>query len=597
LYGGKPVMSDIVIIGIDDASLQAIGRWPWGRGNFTELAERLDGAQVIAFDIAFFEPSEKDDDASFAAAIAGRPVVLVSEYSSFKEVGNSVRGDILMLPVSPMTAKTGYSNIVTDSDGIVRSINLDVGDEPAFSAAVYERVTGAPYPRADRFLVSFPGPPGSFKRYSAADVLSGKIPSSEFAGKIVLIGATARDFHDDGIIPTSDGVPMPGVEIHASALQTMLLDNPLHEAPGWLTLLSIIAAVIIIFVLTWRFPPAVAGALSLGFIILYVLACLFIYEQDMLLNAVYPPLAIIITYLAMLSFDLVQERLAKKKVSDAFGKYVGPALLDEILKKGEVPLGGERKELTILFSDIRGFTSISEALTPEELVEFLNRYLDRATSVIMEERGLVDKFIGDAVMAFWNAPVPDKRHAERAVRSAIRMRSALDDISVTRGTKHPSLDVGIGINTGEAIVGNVGSQQRLSYTAIGDSVNLASRLESLTKEYGVRIIISENTLAALRKEKADGMFILRELDRVKVKGKKEPVRIYEVVCSVGEGHSVDLASYAKALALYYAGDWSAALSAFSAMSDKTSMLMAERCAVFIENPPEKWDGSYTMEHK
>jgi adenylate cyclase len=259
----------------------------------------------------------------------------------------------------------------------------------------------------------------------------------------------------------------------------------------------------------------------------------------------------------------------------------------------EVSLGGERREITILFSDIRGFTGISEKLAPEDLVDFLNTYFTRVTKVIMEQRGLVDKFIGDAIMAFWNAPLADTEHAEHAVYAALAMKEQLDHVRKEHGDKYPRLEIGIGINTGDAVVGNVGSTERLSYTAIGDSVNLASRLEGLTKYYGVHILISESTRKCLKED-----VVVRELDLVKVKGKKEPVKVYEVVGlrdSVNDPEKIKL--YENSLHLYYKGKWRDAMKGFSALEDTASKLMFERCKEFAADPPVAWDGSYEMTHK
>lgn len=588
LYGGKQPLDNIVIVGIDDKSLQELGRWPWPRERFVPLVENLDEASVIGIDIAYYEPSGSRADALFAAAIRDQPVVLVSEYVAFTD------GIRLLKPSNLFKAETGHANIVTDSDGVVRALNLDMGDEQAFSASVYELYTNESFPRQDRFLINFAGPPRTFKYYSATDIIKGRIPKSEFEDKIVLIGAVARDFHDDAIVPTSSGNPMPGVEIHANALQTMLLDNELQEMPAWITLFAVVAISFLLAFLILRVSGVIVGIVSVLLIIAYIALCFNLFERGIVPNIFFIPFVIVFSFIVFVVLDLVNERMVRYKVAEAFGKYVSPALADEIMRKGVV-LGGERKELTILFSDIRGFTSISEKLTPEELVDFLNSYFTRVTGIIMDEHGLVDKFIGDAIMAFWNAPVTERDHADRAVATALAMREVLHEVRREHAGKYPNIEIGIGINTGDAVVGNVGSLERLSYTAIGDSVNLASRLEGLTKEYGVQILISENTKKKLKKE-----VLLRELDRVKVKGKKEPVTIYEVVgfmrdASKEEVNTVD--AYHRALKLYYKGKWHEASRAFSRLDDYASKMMVKRCAEYVENPPSHWDGSHEMKTK
>jgi adenylate cyclase len=596
LYGGKPVMQDIVIIGIDDQSLQSVGRWPWDRRNFSILLDRAAQARVVGVDVAFLEPSGAAADAALAKTIAARPaehpVVLVSEYTTFTADG---LGETFLAPVPPIAATgvaTGYANIPMDVDGTVRSINLDVGEEPAFSARLYEAIEGRPLPRSTRYLINFPGEPYSFPYYSAGDVIAGEIPASAFDGKIVLVGATARDMHDDAIVPTSEGIPMPGVEIHASALQTMLLGDELSPAPVWLTILTILVAAMLVGIMVSRINLWLAGVGAVVLVVLYTVVAFTLFDKNIIPNIFYIPFTIIITFLVVLAMDLIIERIARAKVASAFGKYVSPQLLEQIMER-DVKLGGERKELTILFSDIRGFTSISEALSPEDLVDFLNSYFTRVTRIIMDEKGLVDKFIGDAIMAFWNAPISDAHHADHAVIAALGMKEQLALIREEHGDKYPKLDVGIGLNTGDAVVGNVGSSERLSYTAIGDCVNLASRLEGLTKEYGVHIIISENT-----KRKLKQSFALRELDRVKVKGKKEPVVIFEVVGKHADDATAKwIKEYERGLRQYYKGEWKEAIAILSKLEDKTSKLIIGRCEEYVQSPPEHWDGAYQMTHK
>jgi adenylate cyclase len=589
LYGGKPALQDIVIIGIDDKSLQEIGRWPWPRERFASIVEKLNGSAAIGIDVAFFEPSTSRSDAIFAAAVNNRPVVLVSEYTNFTA---DMRGGGLLRPRSPIEAKTGYANILTDPDGVVRSMNLNLGDEQAFSAAVYEVYSGQQYPSTSRFLINYVGPPRSYTRYSATDVLKGRVPANAFDGKIVLLGAVARDFHDEDLVPTSNGEPMSGVEIHANAIQTMLLKNELQTVPWWVTTLAILLVCVVLALLVLRFSVFTAGLFAFIFVVVYITAAFYLFEEGIILNIFYIPFTTVVAFIVFVAMDLVHERSVRGKVASAFGKYVSPTLVKQIMEK-EVELGGERKVLTILFSDIRGFTSISEKLTPEELVEFLNSYFTRVTGLIMREQGLVDKFIGDAIMAFWNAPVTVEEHADFAVTAALAMRATLDVIRKEHEGKYPRLEVGIGINTGEAIVGNIGSAERLSYTAIGDSVNLASRLESLTKEYGVQIIISHNTKKVLKRK-----FVLRELDCVKVKGKKEPVTLYEVVDETVKKKELDqIKLYEKALHLYYEGKFKEAVPIFKAVNDKASHVLIERCEEFMKDKPKNWDGAYEMTHK
>lgn len=589
LYGGKSAVQEIVIVGIDDKSLQEMGRWPWPRERFASIITALDQAAVIGVDIGFFEPSTSRSDAILAASVRRKPVVFVSEYTEFHDGVASG----LLKPSSLLQVKTGYANVVADRDGVVRSLNLELGDEPAFSAALYEVYTGAEYPRNERFLIDFVGPPRSFTYYSASDLIRGRVSPGEFRDKIVLIGAVARDFHDDALVPTSEGMPMPGVEIHANALQTMFLNSEPRVIPVWVTILLIFAITLALSGIVQRFSLTVAGLLALAMLFIYIYIAILLFQQNWIPNIFFIPFTIVFGFIILVTVDLVNERLLRTKVSAAFGKYLSPTLVHQIMQK-DIELGGERRELTILFSDIRGFTSISEKLTPEDLVDFLNSFFTRATKIIMDRQGLVDKFMGDAIMAFWNAPLPDRDHAQHAVLAALRMRAALDTVRREHGGKYPRLEIGIGINTGDAVVGNIGSMERLSYTAIGDSVNLASRLEALTKTYGVEIITSEFTKRELKG------IVLRELDKVKVKGKREPVTIYEIVgmkADVGRDELSAIKRYEDALHLYYKGRFKDALKGFKRIDDAPSRLMVERCKEYSADRPKEWDGVHEMQQK
>lgn len=588
VMGGKAISEDIIIVAIDDASLQEVGRWPWKRTNFSLLIQQIGEPSVVGIDVAFLEPTE--DDTILAQEFEGKKIILVSEYTKFDRDRKDVKGRELLLPAEDLRhIESGYANIVADTDGIVRSVNLDLGDEEALSQRIAEEFSGIDMEKKQRFLIDFHGAPGSFLTYSASDVINGRIDKEKFQGKIVLVGATAQDLHDTAIVPTSEGVPMAGVEIQANAIQTMLFGEPRKVSPIITMGTMILFGLIIIFMLLFL-PAWVAGVCSVALAILYAVMAILLYEQGFLLNMLYPPMTGMLLFVAIALIDLFVERREKRFVMDAFGKYVSPALLKDIMQK-KVELGGERRRITILFSDIRGFTSVSEKLTPEELVDFLNEYFADATKEIMEHRGLVDKFIGDAVMAFWNAPLSDDEHERNACLSAIALR---DVVSRMRAKGH-TLAVGVGVNTGDAVVGNLGSRERLDYTAIGDSVNLASRLEGLTKKYGVDIIISEETRRRIGED-----IVVRELDRVRVKGKSQAIKIFEVAGrkeSVSAKEMKNIVAYEKALEKYYAGRWKEASQLFGSLTDETAKMMRERCLSFAKTKPKNWDGTFSLTSK
>ena len=305
-----------------------------------------------------------------------------------------------------------------------------------------------------------------------------------------------------------------------------------------------------------------------------------------------------------MTYYYLSEKKSRKKVIGAFEKYVSKEVVKEILDDPEkLKLGGERRTITIFFSDIRGFTTISEKLSPEELVKLLNEYLTEMTNIILTHNGVVDKYMGDAIMAFWNAPLDQPKHAELTCSTALEMEKKLKQLQKewnARGV--PPLEIGVGINTGPAVVGNMGSYERFDYTAMGDTVNLGSRLEGLNKQYGTRIIISETTKSAVEKKP----FLVRKLDKVMVKGKKEPITIYEL--SSKKEDALDwyykvIEHFEKGLEEYFKQQWDKALHEFNSVlkirpEDGPSKAFIERCEYFKHHAPEKdWDGVWVMKTK
>src|SRR3989344_3672487 len=608
LYGGRASLDSVVIVAIDDPSLQELGRWPWPRSLFAKAVYELNQSKVIGIDVAFFESSDEKNDQELAEALrASGRVVLPVEYLSFSSENNQVLGKNVLLPAGELkkaARELGYINIITDRDGVTRAVNMDVqGEYKNFAIALYELFwKNSLEDLSSRFLVNFVGPPGSFKYVSFADVVQGRVEKNVFKDKMVLIGSTSPDMHDDYFVPTSHGKAMPGVEIHANTLQTLITGRSLTPAPKGLTILMI-------FVICALVPLAVERlhvgfSLLIGFVLvgLNVFVALWIFNYGVLWELVYPPLSVVFTFIPVLGYHYLTERKEKRKVMGAFSKYVSPVLVGELMKHPEkLKLGGDRRNITVFFSDIRGFTSISEKLSPEELVNLLNQYLSAMTEIVLKNRGLVDKYIGDAIMAFWGAPLDEEQHAELACWTALEMKDKLEELRgkwVKQG--YPEVNVGVGLNTGDAVVGNMGSSERFDYTAMGVTVNLASRLESLTKQYGVMILVSEST-----KKTVEEGFVTRKLDIVAVKGKKTGVTIYELV---GKKDEVDkktlqlIDHFEDGFALYQKMKWNDAIKEFErslkVKHDKASELFIERCHAFMKTPPPKdWEGVWVMTTK
>ncbi len=614
LYGGGNALDDIVIIAIDDRSIQEIGRWPWDRGNFTELLGHLGGAKVIAFDVAFFESSDARADSGLAAAVASAGnVVMPVEYTRFEQEGDRIAGKDIIEPIDEIkkaAARLGYINVVTDNDGVTRAVNTDIsGDYGHFAHAVIEQYIRKPLVKESRFLVNYVGRPGSFRRYSFADVLDGKYADSEFDDKIVLIGATAPDLHDDYFVPTSYGKAMPGVEVHANVVQQLLTGRNVRIAPAWLTILTIFIVALVVALLVYYLPIWLSASLSAALFLIYIFIAIFVFDAGIILNIVYVPVSIIVTYLATMIYFYLSEKRSKKQIKGAFEKYVSKDVISHILEHPEkLKLGGERREITVFFSDIRGFTTISEKLGPEQLVHLLNEYLTEMTNIILRYNGVVDKYMGDAIMAFWNAPLNQPRHAEIACMASLDMERRLKELQKKwKADGVPHLEIGIGLNTGAAVVGNMGSYDRFDYTAMGDTVNLGSRLEGINKPYGTRMIISESTKKKVEKKK----FLVRKLDMVRVKGKNEPIVIYELVSAkkdAADWYYDVVTRFEKGLELYFKQKWAAAKKEFTAAEsirvkkgkahDGPSNAFIERCDFFRKHPPGKgWDGVWVMKTK
>ncbi|MBW3002655.1 adenylate/guanylate cyclase domain-containing protein [Candidatus Woesearchaeota archaeon] len=595
LYGGKAPLDAITIVAIDDKSLQEIGRWPWNRTVFATTIQNINSSKTIGIDVAFFEESEEDET---LGAVLSEKIIIPIEFTSFAKENDKIIGKRILKPVPELNkAQTGYVNIVTDKDGVTRAVNMDISDEHEnFAQAVYKHYWGKELPeKSSRFLVNFVGEPGSFKYYSLTDVYNGRTDPDEFKNKLVLIGATSPDMHDDYFVPTSKGKAMPGVEIHANTIQTMINKDFLQEQPKWsVVLLMLIISLLIAFAI-YKFRIKITTII----VPIILIACLFLaiyaFEYGVIMNLVFVPLAIVSTYTFEVVYLYSAEKKEREKTMGAFSKYVSPAVVDELMKDpSKLKLGGARKEITVFFSDIRGFTTISEKLSPEKLVHILNEYLTAMTDIVMKHEGVVDKYIGDAIMAFWGAPMKQPNHAEMACSTSVDMIKKLGELQKKwAAEKFPEIKIGIGLNTGHAVIGNMGSYERFDYTAMGDTINLGSRLEGLTKVYGVNILASEST------KKAAKGFVFRKLDLVRVKGKNKPITIYELVCRAKEEHDADkIKAYETGLKLYLDKKWDKAIKEFEKAKDFAAKEFIKRCKEFKKNPPPKeWDGVWVMKTK
>jgi len=612
----------IVVVAIDDASLGRIGRWPWPRTAHADLIDRLAsyGVKAIAYDVNFPEVSDPGSDAKLAESIRHAGNVILPVELSF-QTQNGRLGfdpDHVVQPIAEIQSAadtSGFTNTPLDADSVARRVPVEVFDASGtpIHHFAYEtaRVAGRAPNRSEiptddlgRMLINFPGEPGrTFKTIPAADVIQGLANPAVFKDAVVFVGATARNLHDAQNAATSRGEPMSGVEIHASIYDTLVTKHWLAPLNPWLQALLLVIAGLLLGLIVPRIRPRYTIVIAILLWIAWLIAAFLLFDKGIVLDIVWPTLVIFFAYAALLLERWFDTEVQRRKLRSAFSRYVSHSVVESIMRNPDkLKLGGERRNMTVLFSDLRGFTSLSEGLTPEKLVEVLNTYLDEMTKLVFEEGGVLDKYIGDAVMAFWNAPFDQADHAARAVRCAVRMRDRL--LAMNKEGAFPKgieLKVGVGMNTGDMVVGNIGAETRYDYTVIGDSVNLASRTESLCKEYGVMIIVTQNTLADM----GDG-FKTRLLDQVAVKGKKEPIRIYEVLGETGKVADIDIAfarDFEGAFKAYTERRFDEALQAADKLlalrpDDLTTKHLKERCEIYRQTPPPAgWDGTWVMTKK
>lgn len=595
-FVSREAPKDVLILAIDNESIEALGQWPWPRSTFATLLRALDTAAVIGIDVNFSEPSRygEEDDALLEHALrtAAPPIVVPVQIEG--QSGLFLKP----LPRFEPHVRTGVTNVHIDADGVARVTNTHESGMLTFGNALLE-AQGTPSSLLGSARIDYVGPARSFTTLPLVDVVEGRLPAHIISGKTVLIGATAEDLQDFVMTPFGR---MPGVEFHANTLTTFASALHFSHLPKDVGVLCIAFLGGLVAFLVYVIRRTIALLVTLmGLLALFITAGALLFGMHSIIPLLYLILALLVTSGVLILFQYVVESKDKRFIHDSFKHYLAPDVIDEISKNpSKLTLGGEKKKLTILFSDIRGFTTLSESLTPEDLMKKLNVYLTDMTDAIMERRGLVDKYIGDAVMAFWGAPLQNDSQEHDAALTAIEMIDRLQALNTRwEAAGESPIQIGIGIATGEVVVGNMGSKQRFNYTIIGDEVNFAARLEGLTKSYGVHCLIGETT-----KKEIEGLpgIYTREVDRVVVKGKKEPRRIYELLTTPPtEDMSETLGVFEKGRQKYEAGAWDEAIAIFETVlrgtDDGPSRLLLERSHVLKENPPEAWDGVYEFTTK
>ncbi len=554
-------------------------------------------------------PAEKDLDLYFMEGVIGAypPIEIAAKNMGFINVFPDQDGIIRRVPLL-MNYKNGvYPSLALQAARIYLLKTIKLVTETYGSGIRLEGVqlgqTTIPTDERSQVIVPFRGRGHTFPFFSAVDVLNKKVAPDSFAGKIVFVGSTAVGLGD--LKATSIQAIFPGVEINATVADAILKNNFPYK-PAWGLGAEICLIFLVGIILLFLFPYLGPRILAL-LIFLIPLSLIFsnewLYEKTGMIISILIPIMLTVA-LAMLNivYGYLFETRRRERLKEIFGQYVPEKHIDEMIKSSSnYGLHGEDREMTVLFADIRHFTTLSEGLSAAQLKDMLSDFFTPMTEIIFKHYGTIDKYVGDLIMAFWGAPLKDKKHAEHALNAALDMQKEvvrLKPILAERGW--PEIHIGVGLNTGTMSVGDMGSKFRLNYTVLGDAVNLSSRVESLTKYYGVDIMTTEFTQANQTK------FVFHLLDRVRVKGKQEGVLLYEVVCRQSEltealRKEIELSD--AALGLYFQQEWTKAREAFDALNKayptvKLYSLYIERLAEFVKTPPPSdWDGVYTHVNK
>lgn len=560
LFIAEPPSKNIVVVGIDDKSLGTYGKWSeWPRSLHAQAINNLNeaGAKVIGLDILFVDNSSDDQILATAIKNAGNVVLPVAGTEPVPKIKSKLTYDSssFLLPVAPLeqaASNIGHVNISPDHDGKVRSIPLVISDSsgkeyPSFDLAVLHTWFSMPLPKeystqnhklhllarkipvdsSYRLRINFATDINKLSYISYGDIISGNFDHSIVKNKAILVGMTAVGGGDDWAIPTSDS-KVPGVLIHAAAIDTILKNHYLTETGTGTTLMILLLLVAITAFalpslrLRWGIP--LVGVLFVGY-----LAAIFIsFDKGHILNILYPLSLLPVILVSSIVCRIVMEQSDRRFVKELFGRYVSPQVAKEILglaDNGQLRLGGETREVTILFADMRNFTKISEQMSPEAIVSMLNTHLSIIIDKVLQNGGMVNKFAGDNIMGVWNAPESQPEHARLAVKAAWEAQQIMNSLPQSDPSL-PKVQFGIGINTGKALAGNVGSSGRAEYTVIGDSVNLASRICSGTP--GGEVWIGLETY-----RQAKDYLEVEELEPQTFKGKTEQVAVYRVTgCQV-----------------------------------------------------------------
>jgi len=655
LRGELPKTNNIVIVDIDDKSLNKYGQWPWGRDLVSKLLENLTTSSpgIIGLDIVFSEADRtsphlfktkfpalslklENYDALLAKTFRKSPIVggYIFTFNSERKDNEApmipaiiiqkgltktqsmLTPDNVILNTPPLQDalySSGFFNMIPDANGMIRRVPLIMKyDHTFFTSLSFEMVRiysnenrvdilgdtigldkisygkqTIPVDQAGQLFVNFRGGKHHFKYISAADILENKILPSEIKNKFVLVGTSALGLYDLRAIAFDSNIP--GIEIHANVIDNLLTGDYLYQ-PSNHILYNIFILWILIFTLMYIFSQIRSWLIvPFSFILFYGIGYLFftlLFDYGLVLNLLFPLLAFLVTLIISIAIDYIISFKQKEEAKKILGKKVSTSVMNHLIKHSDEDLVSPKEvESTVFFSDIQGFTSISESIeSPDKLIQMLNTYMTPMVESIIKHNGTIDKFIGDAIMAYWNAPLEVKNHADQALQSAIEQIESLSSINaIIHKDYDVTINIGIGLHTGLVTAGDMGAKGRSDYTVIGDNVNLASRLEGLTRYYDVQILISDATYKALSKK-----YDIRPLDIVKVKGKNEAVEIYEVLCNSKEISQEERTLYLETINDYRIGKLIQAHKNFLYLDKRFPSVLykqyIKRCNYFLDNP-------------
>jgi adenylate cyclase len=636
-----PVQSDITIIAIDDKSIAALGRFPWTRQQYARLLDRLEAAKprVVLFDVFFPEPESAEADTALARALARAGNVVLASTFAFDAQGRVIGRTGSLPALEAAAAGRGHINLRPEDDGVNRRNDLQITYQdsasgqprlmPALglSAALFmlgadafgaepfriwigrgqELLRSVPVNGDGALWINYLGSAGAYPRVSFVDVLEGRVDPALLRDKAVFLGATALGVYDMRVTPFHPNTP--GVEVHAAVADNILSQRYIHRTgmQALFDLLMIVAIGFLSFFFTARLRLQRAIPAVLCLVALYLGLAYAMFLQGQWVSMVYPPVVALLALLIGGGWRFMVLERSARQMRAMFSSYVSGKLVNQLEQNPDAArIGGDNREVTVMFTDIKGFTTFSERNPAEVVVDRLNEYLSAMVQIIHAHDGTVDKFMGDGIMAYWGAPLPQPDHARLALRCALGMKEKMAELTVAwRAREVEPFQIRGGILSGRVVAGNIGSTgQKMEYTVIGDTVNQASRLEGAGKTYGIDFTVGESTKQLVQ---AGGEFRFRRLDCVRVVGKTEPVELFELqpAASVSAPTGADplVERFEAALDHYRARRWDEAVNSFRGLvadfpDDGASRLYLQRCIEFQAQPPGAgWDGVFNRQEK